>query len=1400
MNTRPHDAGETRSAGGISRLPNEETTMNHELPSKTGAALATLIAALILLASTQAFAQSDVPGVGAGHPLPTDTSPAAYCGLNPFFNSGYGGQCTDFCWGRAMEKLGISLPFRGNAVTWYSAAQGLYQTGSTPQGNSIAVWSYNGAGHVAFVEEVVGDQATMNEANILTYNTSKWGGGYDGASKTRSAATWAARKLGSSGPTTFLGYIYLTGHAPAAPAATTQQATSVTANSAQLNGSVNPNGAITTVYFQYGTTTSYGSATPSGNIGTTVMNNIGTTISGLAPGKLYHFCITASNSSGTSYGADMTFTTQLPQGSRPLGIDVSHYQGSIDWASVKAAGISFAWAKAAEATPSDGYIDPDPEFAVNEGEGKGAALYMGAYYFAHPELDTPSAAASYFWSVAGPYILADGKTIMPMLDLESDVTTASPAFTQATLSDWVNEWCQEVVNYAAAEGVTVKPVVYTYISYANGTSGYGPGLNSTMSQWPLWMANYNNEDPQTGAPSSVSPWTAWGVWQYSDAGSVPGVAGNVDEDVFNGSLSQMVATLVATGGQPPVLAVSPSDGLSSSGNQGGPFSPASKAYAVSNTGGGTLNWTAAADQNWVTVSQASGQNSGTVTVSINANANSFSGSATGTLYASRVTFAGNAGSTTRQVQLTVTYTPPPVQISGNVHTSGGAPVAGVVMSGLPGNPTTDSSGNYSAQVSSGWSGTVTPSLSGYTFNRPSRSYGSLSASQSGQDYVATAPPVQISGNVHSSGGAPVAGVVMSGLPGNPTTDSSGNYSAQVALGWSGIVTPTLAGYSFTPPSRNYSGVTANQGEQDYVATPTGSLSVTIGPAAAVTAGAEWEVDPGGTDNWQTNGATVSGLSAGSHTVHYKWLTGWTPPSDQNVTVVAGATTHTNGQYTPYPPPGQTGSLQVTMTPPGAVSAGAEWEVDPGGTDNWQTNGATVTGLPAGIHTVHFKWIGTEWYTPPDESVMISAGATASTNGAYKPTGHGALQVTISPTGVISAGARWRVDGGAWESSGTRLYGQAPGQHTVSFSSACGWTTPPDQTVTIAIDQATPAAGWYVPAAPITFGGTYSGLFYDETNGVAPQSSGCFTLTATAKRSFSGNIQLGGARYALSGQFDTNGHAAKVISRGNLNPLNLDLQLDLCGGGNELDGSIIGGTWSADLTAHRYFYSQANPAPQAGRKYTLVIPGADDPSTGPGGYGFGTLSVNASGTVSCCITLGDGNKVVQSSAVGASGQWPLYISLYGGNELVQGWLSFVTNGVPEDVVGQIAWLKEPGAGGKLYPSGFLFTSPVDVIESLYSYSSRTPVLGWTQGVIELEGGNLTSSLANAVTLNANSRFTGTNKLSLTLTTSSGVFQGTVPLPGSKSVISVSGVLLQGRDAGYGLFQGPSQSGSVWLRTQ
>lgn len=136
--------------------------------------------------------------------------------MNPFFSSGEGGQSAAYCWGRAMEKLEINLPFHGNAVTWWDAAQAdsRFVTGSEPQADAIAVWSYRTEGHVAYVESVSGDQATVTEADVSTFDGTDWGGGYDGASKTRSKAEWAARNLGSEGPTELLGYIYLRASAP----------------------------------------------------------------------------------------------------------------------------------------------------------------------------------------------------------------------------------------------------------------------------------------------------------------------------------------------------------------------------------------------------------------------------------------------------------------------------------------------------------------------------------------------------------------------------------------------------------------------------------------------------------------------------------------------------------------------------------------------------------------------------------------------------------------------------------------------------------------------------------------------------------------------------------------------------------------------------------------------------------------------------------------------------------------------------------------------------------------------------------------------------------------------------------------------------------------------------------
>jgi uncharacterized repeat protein (TIGR03803 family) len=174
-------------------------------------------------------------------------------------------------------------------------------------------------------------------------------------------------------------------------------------------------------------------------------------------------------------------------------------------------------------------------------------------------------------------------------------------------------------------------------------------------------------------------------------------------------------------------------------------------------------------------------------------------------------------------QLNQDYSSPVVilSISGTVQ-DGETPLPDVVMNGLPGNPVTNASGQYTGTVNYGWTGTVTPSKLGYTFSPPSRSYSDVTVNQVNQDYLRGAAIRTISGAVYVDEN-PLPDVVMNGLPGNPVTNASGQYTGTVNYGWTGTVTPYKAGYTFTPPSRSYSNVTVNQVNQDYSYSINGSL-------------------------------------------------------------------------------------------------------------------------------------------------------------------------------------------------------------------------------------------------------------------------------------------------------------------------------------------------------------------------------------------------------------------------------------------------------------------------------------------------------------------------------------------------------------------------------------------------
>jgi hypothetical protein len=94
------------------------------------------------------------------------------------------------------------------------------------------------------------------------------------------------------------------------PVVTTTPATNVARSSATLNGTVDPHGLSSTVSFQYGRTTGYGSTTPNQTRTGNTYQNVSANISGLTANATYHFRIKATNSSGTRYGSDRTFTTR----------------------------------------------------------------------------------------------------------------------------------------------------------------------------------------------------------------------------------------------------------------------------------------------------------------------------------------------------------------------------------------------------------------------------------------------------------------------------------------------------------------------------------------------------------------------------------------------------------------------------------------------------------------------------------------------------------------------------------------------------------------------------------------------------------------------------------------------------------------------------------------------------------------------------------------------------------------------------------------------------------------------------------------------------------------------------------------------------------------------------------
>ena len=206
--------------------------------------------------------------------------------------------------------------------------------------------------------------------------------------------------------------------------------------------------------------------------------------------------------------------------SAPTGIDVSHYQGRIDWVGVAGAGVDFAFVKATEGTSLT-----DLTYPLNRQAAAGVGVRIGAYHFARPSGTTDAAIAASAIAQADAFLAFAQPAVgdlLPALDLE-----ATGGLSPTNLTAWTQAWLDEV-----DARLGVRPIVYASPNFWKKYLGDTPIF--ALDGDALWIAHW------TSAALPILPGGGWGgvgwtFWQWSDCQHVTGIAHCVDGDRFNGT-------------------------------------------------------------------------------------------------------------------------------------------------------------------------------------------------------------------------------------------------------------------------------------------------------------------------------------------------------------------------------------------------------------------------------------------------------------------------------------------------------------------------------------------------------------------------------------------------------------------------------------------------------------------------------------------------------------------------------------------------------------------------------------------------------------------------------------------------------------------------------------------------
>lgn len=195
------------------------------------------------------------------------------------------------------------------------------------------------------------------------------------------------------------------------------------------------------------------------------------------------------------------------------GIDVSNWQGEVDWPGQWGAGKRFAYVKATEGT---GYTSPS--FGHQYTGSYDAGMFRGAYHFALPDSSSGADQANYFVDNGGGWS-ADGKTLPGVLDIEwNPYGGTCYGKSQADMRAWITDFS---TTYQERTGR--YPVIYTNTNWWNECVGHDTSFADTS---PLWIARYADD-----VGTLPTGWGAHTFWQYTD--------NPIDQNVFNGTIERL---------------------------------------------------------------------------------------------------------------------------------------------------------------------------------------------------------------------------------------------------------------------------------------------------------------------------------------------------------------------------------------------------------------------------------------------------------------------------------------------------------------------------------------------------------------------------------------------------------------------------------------------------------------------------------------------------------------------------------------------------------------------------------------------------------------------------------------------------------------------------------------------